>query len=762
MEHPNFLNDLNNSQREAVTCTDGPSLVIAGAGSGKTRVLTYKIAYLLTQGINPWEIMALTFTNKAAREMKERIAALVGEGNARFLRMGTFHSVFASILRREANKIGYSSNYTIYDESDSRSLLKSIVKEMGLDDKTYKPADVHKRISEAKNHLVTAQIYEEDFEAKQRDAIDGKPKIHNIYIEYERRLRMSNAMDFDDLLLNTWLLFRNDESTRLTYASNFRYILVDEYQDTNHAQQEIIYQLTSVHNNVCVVGDDAQSIYGFRGANIDNILNFQQLYAGAKLFKLEQNYRSTHSIVDAANSLIHKNERQIHKEVYSMGDKGEPIILTGLNSDREEALFIRNDIRNRMRQEGLSYSDFAILYRTNYQSRTFEEEFMKSAMPYRIYGGMSFYQRKEIKDIIAYFRLVVNPYDEEALERIINYPARGIGNTTLAKLHAAAQERRISSWQILEEGDQAELGVNKGTMAKLTDFRNLITTFAERLDKDDAYTLGRQIIRESGISADIYSGKDPEQMSRQEHLEEFLASMQEFTDAAREQDNPTGLTDFLQDVSLLSDREDEDGDSPKITLMTIHSAKGLEFPCVYVVGMEENIFPSPMSQGSMRELEEERRLLYVAITRAERYCTLTYAKMRYRYGKMEWDAPSRFLCDIDSKYIRVTGDETMPAFRNRTTAAPQRSFAQRPMPQPKPVQQSSFSTPLTRVRTAVNKPGTATSFSFDIGDHVTHDRFGHGVITALEGSNDSAKATVQFDNAGTKQLLLKFARLKKM
>lgn len=762
MDQPNFLNDLNNSQREAVTCTDGPSLVIAGAGSGKTRVLTYKIAYLLTQGINPWEIMALTFTNKAAREMKERIAALVGEGNARFLRMGTFHSVFASILRREANKIGYSSNYTIYDESDSRSLLKSIVKEMGLDDKTYKPADVHKRISEAKNHLITAQIYEEDFEAKQRDAIDGKPKIHNIYIEYERRLRMSNAMDFDDLLLNTWLLFRNDESTRLTYASNFRYILVDEYQDTNHAQQEIIYQLTSVHNNVCVVGDDAQSIYGFRGANIDNILNFQQLYAGAKLFKLEQNYRSTHSIVDAANSLIHKNERQIHKEVYSMGDKGEPIILTGLNSDREEALFIRNDIRNRMRQEGLSYSDFAILYRTNYQSRTFEEEFMKSAMPYRIYGGMSFYQRKEIKDIIAYFRLVVNPYDEEALERIINYPARGIGNTTLAKLHAAAQERRISSWQILEEGNQAELGVNKGTMAKLTDFRNLITTFAERLDKDDAYTLGRQIIRESGISADIYSGKDPEQMSRQEHLEEFLASMQEFTEAAREQDNPTGLTDFLQDVSLLSDREDEDGDSPKITLMTIHSAKGLEFPCVYVVGMEENIFPSPMSQGSMRELEEERRLLYVAITRAERYCTLTYAKMRYRYGKMEWDAPSRFLRDIDSKYIRVTGDETMPAFRNRTTAAPQRSFAQRPMPQPKPVPQSSFSTPLTRVRTAVNKPGTATSFSFNIGDQVTHDRFGHGVITALEGNSDSAKATVQFDNAGTKQLLLKFARLKKM
>lgn len=760
MEFPNFLNDLNDSQRNAVLCAEGPSLVVAGAGSGKTRVLTYKIAYLLTLGVKPWEIMALTFTNKAAKEMKERIASLVGEENARYLRMGTFHSVFASILRREANKIGYNSNYTIYDEADSRSLIKSIVKEMGLDDKVYKPADIHCRISDAKNHLITAQAYNDDFEAKQRDAIDGKPKTHNIYMEYARRLLQSNAMDFDDLLLNTWLLFKNDKQSRLTYAGNFRYILVDEYQDTNHAQQEIIYQLTSVHNNVCVVGDDAQSIYGFRGANIDNILNFQQLYNGAQLFKLEQNYRSTHSIVDAANSLIHKNERQIHKEVYSMGDEGEPIILTGLSSDREEASFVSRNIKERMRKEGLSYSDFAILYRTNYQSRTFEEEFMKSAMPYRIYGGMSFYQRKEIKDIIAYFRLVVNPYDEEALERIINYPTRGIGGTTLVKLRNAARNSDKSSWEILEQGEHAELDVNKGTMAKLTAFHNLITTFIERLDKDDAYTLGKQIIRESGISNDIYSGKDPEQLSRQEHLEEFLASMQEFTEAAREQENPMGLTDFLQDVSLLSDREEEDGDSPKITLMTIHSAKGLEFPCVYVVGMEENIFPSPMSQGSMRELEEERRLLYVAITRAERYCHLTYAKMRFRYGRMEWDAPSRFLRDIDSKYLRINGIDETPAFRRSTPAPPQRSFTPRSMPTPRPALQSAA--PLTRVQTAVHKTGTSANCSFCVGDKVTHERFGHGEVIALEGIAANTKATVRFDNVGTKQLLLKFAKLRKI
>ena len=755
MTQPDFLNDLNESQRNAVTHIDGPSLVIAGAGSGKTRVLTYKIAYLLTLDVKPWEIMALTFTNKAAKEMKERIAKLVGDSHARYLRMGTFHSVFASILRQEANNIGYNSNYTIYDEADSRALLKVIIKEMGLDDKTYKPADVHCRISNAKNNLITADAYSENHIARNSDASDGKPQIYNIYKEYARRLKLGNAMDFDDLLLNMWILLKDHEEVKLKYSNVYRYILIDEYQDTNKAQQEIICLMSSIHNNVCAVGDDAQSIYGFRGANIDNILNFQNQYKGSRLFKLEQNYRSTHSIVKAANSLIHKNERQIHKEVYSMGDAGEPIELTELTSDREEALFISKDIKERMRTDKASYSDFAILYRTNFQSRTFEEQFLKSAIPYRIYGGMSFYQRKEIKDIVAYFRLIVNNYDDEALARIINYPTRGIGTTTIQKVRDAAREYNISMWQVLEQMDRIPLPLTRGALNKLQAFYRQIEGFTEKLDTDDAYVLGKEIIRETGISKDIYSGTDPEQLSRQEHLEEFLASMQEFVETGREQDTPITLTDFLQEVSLLSDRDDESDDTPKVTLMTIHSAKGLEFPYVYVVGMEENIFPSPLSQGSIRELEEERRLLYVAITRAERYCHLTYAKMRYRYGKMEWDTPSRFLRDIDPHLIHINGDNVMPAYRRAApTHRPQPRPAASPMPQPR-------FTPTSRI--ASHSPiATAVNLDFSIGDKVSHDRFGLGVITALDGNGGSAKATVEFKNAGTKQLLLKFARLKKI
>ena len=755
MTQPDFLNDLNESQRNAVTHIDGPSLVIAGAGSGKTRVLTYKIAYLLTLDVKPWEIMALTFTNKAAKEMKERIAKLVGDSHARYLRMGTFHSVFASILRQEANNIGYNSNYTIYDEADSRALLKVIIKEMGLDDKTYKPADVHCRISNAKNALITADAYSENHIARNSDASDGKPQIYNIYKEYARRLKLGNAMDFDDLLLNMWILLKDHEEVKLKYSNVYRYILIDEYQDTNKAQQEIICLMSSIHNNVCAVGDDAQSIYGFRGANIDNILNFQNQYKGSRLFKLEQNYRSTHSIVKAANSLIHKNERQIHKEVYSMGDAGEPIELTELTSDREEALFISKDIKERMRADKASYSDFAILYRTNFQSRTFEEQFLKSAIPYRIYGGMSFYQRKEIKDIVAYFRLIVNNYDDEALARIINYPTRGIGTTTIQKVRDAAREYNISMWQVLEQMDRIPLPLTRGALNKLQAFYRQIEGFTDKLDTDDAYVLGKEIIRETGISKDIYSGTDPEQLSRQEHLEEFLASMQEFVESGREQDTPITLTDFLQEVSLLSDRDDESDDMPKVTLMTIHSAKGLEFPYVYVVGMEENIFPSPLSQGSIRELEEERRLLYVAITRAERYCHLTYAKMRYRYGKMEWDTPSRFLRDIDPHLIHINGDNVMPAYRR---AAPMH----RPQPRPtaSPMPQPRF-TPTSRI--ASHSPiATAVNLDFSVGDKVSHDRFGLGVITALDGNGGSAKATVEFKNAGTKQLLLKFARLKKI
>ena len=778
-EIPEFLNELNDSQRAAVEYIDGPSLVIAGAGSGKTRVLTYKIAYLLTQGVKPWDIMALTFNNKAAKEMKERIAALVGMEVARYLRMGTFHSVFSLILRSEANKIGFDSNFTIYDESDSRSLCKQLIKEFGLDDKVYKPGEVMKRISAAKNRLLTADDYAEDFEAVQRDAVDGMPKIHIIYKEYANRCRLVNAMDFDDLLLNTYLLFKYNPEVCNKYAEHFQFVLVDEYQDTNHVQQQIVMQLTKKYKRVCVVGDDAQSIYGFRGANIDNILDFQEQYDGARLFKLEQNYRSTQRIVEAANSLIHKNERQIHKDVYSRNDEGDRIELTGLNSDREEALFVVKDIRQRIRQEGAAYSDFAILYRTNSQSRAFEDELLKVAMPYRIYGGLSFYQRKEIKDVVAYFRLIINANDEEALRRVINYPARGIGNTTIEKVAAAARISGISMWDVLCQPERTELNVNKGTLTKLTSFRMMIEDFAGRVETVDAFELGKDIIKQAGISQEIYSSTEPDYLARQEHIEEFLSSMQEFVEDQREQGNPTDLVSFLQDVSLLSDREDDTDDTPRITLMTVHSAKGLEFPNVYVVGLEEDIFPSQLSMNSMREIEEERRLLYVAITRAEKYCHLTYARMRFRFGKQEFHAPSRFLRDIDPKLLNVNGGSSSYSPARRTAysggsrpslfgSAPEYgSVGRSSVPQQRRMQEPDRSPSLRPVSKASFTSSSATrggggSAAFSIGDHVVHDRFGAGIVTNMEGNGDSAKATVEFTNAGTKQLLLKFAKLRKL
>lgn len=775
---PEFLNDLNDAQRQAVEYVEGPSLVIAGAGSGKTRVLTYKIAFLLTQGFKPWEIMALTFTNKAAKEMKERIAALVGDNTARYLLMGTFHSVFARILRTEANYIGYNSNFTIYDEADARSLCKTIIKELQLDDKVYKPADIHCRISEAKNKLMLPAAYADDPYANERDAACKVPYTSRIYNLYRQRCIQSNAMDFDDLLLNTFLLFRNHPEVRKKYATNLQFFLVDEYQDTNYAQQQIILQLASEHQRVCVVGDDAQSIYGFRGANIDNILDFQKQYLGAKLYKLEQNYRSTQRIVQAANSLIHHNERQIRKEVYSRNDEGDKLSLVELASDREEAMCICKDIKQRIRSEGLKYNDFAILYRTNYQSRTFEEQMMKQAMPYRIYGGMSFYQRKEIKDVVAYFRLIVNPDDEEAFKRIINYPARGIGDTTLQKIAKAAQECNMSMWQTICEPERTTLNVNKGTLNKLQLFRQTIGSFMERLITDDAFTLGRDIIKLSGITKEIYSGTEPDDISRQENLEEFLSSMQEFVESQREQGEPMGLLDFLHDVALLSDREDEGDETPRVTLMTIHSAKGLEFPIVYVVGMEENIFPSPMCTESKRQLEEERRLLYVAITRAEKHCTLTYARSRYRYGKMEFDAPSRFLKDIDRSLISLQGSESSAAsslpYNGMLRSGYGSSYGvSRPAPQKSvhsvtstyekssPVIPSNFRrVGAVTSRTSV-RPSSSDS-ALQVGDSVQHERFGVGVILSMEGSGDNAKASVEFQNAGTKNLLLKFAKLRKL
>lgn len=649
-----LLNDLNEAQRAAVEYIDGPSLVIAGAGSGKTRVLTYKIAYLLSQGMKPWSIMALTFTNKAAREMKERIGKLVGNDLAQHLYMGTFHSIFSRILRAEAEHIGFNNNFTIYDESDSRSQIKAIVKEMGLDDKKYKPAAVHAKISMAKNNLMSAAAYESDaaiFEQNKRAQI---PEVGKIFVAYVQRCKQANAMDFDDLLTLTYQLFREHEDIRHKYAARFDYVLVDEYQDTNHVQMSIVMQLCQEKQRVCAVGDDSQSIYSFRGANIDNILNYQRQFQGTRLFKLEQNYRSTQTIVEAANSLIKHNRNQIPKDVFSENAKGEKIQYKPAYSDKEEAAIVAKDVKRIRREDGCQYSDFAILYRTNAQSRSFEEEFRKQGIPYRIYGGLSFYQRKEIKDIIAYFRLVANPDDEEAIKRIINYPARGIGATTVLKIADCAHQNQVSFWAVIGTPEQYGLAVNKGTMNKLETFRLLISSFIERAQTTDVYELGDAIIKESGISQDIMSGKDADDRARQENLEEFLSGMSAFVEERREEGrfDKLFLKDYLQDVALLTDADsDGDKDEPRVSLMTIHAAKGLEFPTVFVVGLEENIFPSPLSAASLRELEEERRLLYVAITRAEKHCILTNAKNRWRYGKMEFDNPSRFIDEIDGKLI---------------------------------------------------------------------------------------------------------------
>ena len=675
-----LLNDLNEAQRAAVEYIDGPSLVIAGAGSGKTRVLTYKIAYLLSQGMKPWSIMALTFTNKAAREMKERIGKLVGNDLAQHLYMGTFHSIFSRILRAEAEHIGFNNNFTIYDESDSRSLIKAIVKEMGLDDKKYKPAAVHAKISMAKNNLMSAAAYESDAAIFEQNKRAQMPEVGKIFVAYVQRCKQANAMDFDDLLTLTYQLFREHEDIRHKYAARFDYVLVDEYQDTNHVQMSIVMQLCQEKQRVCAVGDDSQSIYSFRGANIDNILNYQRQFQGTRLFKLEQNYRSTQTIVEAANSLIKHNRNQIPKDVFSENAKGEKIQYKPAYSDKEEAAIVAKDVKRIRREDGCQYSDFAILYRTNAQSRSFEEEFRKQGIPYRIYGGLSFYQRKEIKDIIAYFRLVANPDDEEAIKRIINYPARGIGATTVLKIADCAHQNQVSFWEVIGAPERYGLAVNKGTMNKLETFRLLISSFIERAQTTDVYELGDAIIKESGISQDIMSGKDADDLARQENLEEFLSGMSAFVEERREEGrfDELFLQDYLQDVALLTDADsDGDKDEPRVSLMTVHAAKGLEFPTVFVVGLEENIFPSPLSAASLRELEEERRLLYVAITRAEKHCILTNAKNRWRYGKMEFDNPSRFIDEIDGKLIDCL-DEAGGSLFGSMSDQPEWARAQRP------------------------------------------------------------------------------------
>ena len=818
-----LLKDLNEAQRAAVEYIDGPSLVIAGAGSGKTRVLTYKIAYLLSQGMKPWSIMALTFTNKAAREMKERIGKLVGNDLAQHLYMGTFHSIFSRILRAEAEHIGFNNNFTIYDESDSRSLIKAIVKELGLDDKKYKPAAVHAKISMAKNNLMSAAAYESDAAIFEQNKRAQMPEVGKIFVAYVQRCKQANAMDFDDLLTLTYQLFREHEDIRHKYAARFDYVLVDEYQDTNHVQMSIVMQLCQEKQRVCAVGDDSQSIYSFRGANIDNILNYQRQFQGTRLFKLEQNYRSTQTIVEAANSLIKHNRNQIPKDVFSENAKGEKIQYKPAYSDKEEAVIVAKDVKRIRREDGCQYSDFAILYRTNAQSRSFEEEFRKQGIPYRIYGGLSFYQRKEIKDIIAYFRLVANPDDEEAIKRIINYPARGIGATTVLKIADCAHQNQVSFWEVIGAPEQYGLAVNKGTMNKLETFRLLISSFIERAQTTDVYELGDAIIKESGISQDIMSGKDADDLARQENLEEFLSGMSAFVEERREEGrfDELFLQDYLQDVALLTDADsDGDKDEPRVSLMTVHAAKGLEFPTVFVVGLEENIFPSPLSAASLRELEEERRLLYVAITRAEKHCILTNAKNRWRYGKMEFDNPSRFIDEIDSKLIDSQDEAGGSLFGSRADSSsdqPEWARAQRPrrpwedagqpryssryqnskpvasqfVADPKPSLSegnfksvralnaakrymethsshpasrstgsaaSSVSSAASSVSSSAASSAGSSSCGLQEGMKIEHQRFGRGTVLKIEGTGENTKVIVEFVHSGTKQLLLKFAK----
>ena len=821
-----LLNDLNEAQRAAVEYIDGPSLVIAGAGSGKTRVLTYKIAYLLNQGMKPWSIMALTFTNKAAREMKERIGRLVGDDLAQHLYMGTFHSIFSRILRAEAEHIRFNNNFTIYDEADSRSLIKAIVKEMGLDDKSYKPAAVHAKISMAKNNLVSAESYASDAAIYEQNKRAQMPEVGKIFLAYVQRCKQANAMDFDDLLVLTHQLFREHEEIRQKYAARFDYILVDEYQDTNHVQMSIVMQLCKEKLRVCAVGDDSQSIYSFRGANIDNILNYQKQLKGTRLFKLEQNYRSTQTIVKAANSLIKNNRNQIKKDVYSENAVGEKLQYKPAYSDKEEAVIVAKDIKRIKRQDNCEYHDFAILYRTNAQSRSFEEEFRRQGIPYRIYGGLSFYQRKEIKDIIAYFRLVANPDDEEAIKRIINYPARGIGATTVMKIADCAHQNQVSFWEVIGEPAHYGLNVNKGTLTKLDNFRLLISSFIERSHTTDVYELGDAIIKESGISQDIMSGRDADDLARQENLEEFLSGMSAFVEERREEGrmNEAFLTDYLQDVALLTDADSEGAkDEPRVSLMTVHAAKGLEFATVFIVGLEENIFPSPLAAMSVRELEEERRLLYVAITRAEKHCILTNAKNRFRYGKMEFDNPSRFIDEIDDSLIEAQDEMGGSYFGGGSSYDRSASYGERSSygggygkrmpwdqkrrisdrdedvpewkrvtsqfrPDPKPASDTSSSSSSSREslssgnfksaraldaarRILGNNRSSSVSSTSSVsssagssfgalkeGCKIEHQRFGVGIVRKIEGQGENAKATVEFQNSGVKQLLLKYAK----
>lgn len=766
----NYLDGLNEAQRLAVENINGASLIIAGAGSGKTRVLTFRIAHLLKNGVKPWSILALTFTNKAAREMKERIAHLVGQNTAKHLWMGTFHSIFARILRTESEIMGYPSNFTIYDSADSKSLIKSIIKDMNLDDKTYKPAVVSSRISAAKNNLVSSEVYATLPETLEYDQSIKMPLISQIYKEYAKRCFLAGAMDFDDLLMKTNALFRNHPEILAKYQRIFDYILVDEYQDTNHSQYMIIKKLAATHNNICVVGDDAQSIYSFRGARIENILNFQKDYPEHKVFKLEQNYRSTQNIVDAANSIIAKNKRQIRKNVFSEKEKGTLIKVMSAITDNEEGYLVANEITDTRMRDHFLFSDYAILYRTNAQSRIFEESLRKRNIPYKIYGGLSFYQRKEIKDLLSYFRLVINPKDNEAFKRIINYPARGIGQTSLTKLEQFAVQNGICIWEFATNIQLLNAEFNKGTVTKIQEFTQLIAQYREHLDALDAFGMASEIATRTEIMKDLYKDQTPEGVSRFENIQELLNGIQEFSISAKEEGTPNKLNNYMEDVALLTDQDNEKPeDNDRVTLMTIHSAKGLEFKNVFIVGVEENLFPSNQSgQKTMEDFEEERRLFYVALTRAEQNAYLSYARQRYKWGKLEFCNKSRFIDEIDPQYLNMPTEKD-PSFYGGSDeisfSAPKPGIQKTTIPGLKAGagSQSDIFRKLNSLREA-RKETDAFEYSnpeeIQAGMLVEHQRFGRGKVLQMEGKMPDIQATVFFQNAGKKQLLLKFAKLR--
>jgi len=805
----NYLDELNPVQRAAVECTEGPVMIIAGAGSGKTRVLTYRIAHLMKKGVDPFNILSLTFTNKAAREMKERIAKIVGAGEAKNIWMGTFHSVFARILRSEAEKIGYPPNFTIYDTDDAKSLIKTILKEQGLDDKVYKPGSVLSRISSAKNNLISASAYLNNPQIQEEDRMAVKPKMGIIYQIYANRCFKAGAMDFDDLLFNTNILLRDHQAVLHKYQHKFKYILVDEYQDTNFSQYVIVKQLAAAFRNICVVGDDAQSIYAFRGANIQNILNFEKDYPELQIFKLEQNYRSTKNIVGAANAVISKNKEQLKKNVFTDNADGELIKVIRTESDNAEGSFVASSIFETKMNERAHNREFAILYRTNAQSRAMEEALRKQNIPYRIYGGLSFYQRKEIKDLLAYYRLTINNNDEESLKRIINYPARGIGDTTLDRIIVAANDHNISLFKVIENINEFDIGLNSSAKIKVDEFATMIKSFSAMLKTHNAYDLGQHIAIHSGILKDLYADKTPEGVSRHENIQELLNGLKEFTESELEieqiietadatEENPVipeptnsklanngllfpteeeapvpttfttepTLNIFMQDIALMTDadkKNETEEDKNKVVLMTIHAAKGLEFPYVYIVGLEENLFPSQLALTSRPELEEERRLFYVAITRAEKRVTLTYSTSRYRWGNLIYSEPSRFIEELDPKYVELPLENTSSMFNEQTYAPktklntgstkPKETFVQRPVIGKKLVKVNSASK-------TTSDFDTESLRELQIGMEVEHERFGNGKVTAMEGIFPNNKATVSFDGVGPKQLLIKFAKLR--